>query len=280
MPAPVRGEEGYALVSAVAAIALCAAVALAMVTATRIALAGGDAEITRARAQAAADAGIAIALHGLTSGDAATLSALDGRVLSPSLPGARLAVRIIDERGKVPINRLEEEQVSRVLEVVGLSGEPLLIARDSLEDWLDDDDLARTNGAEAAWYAPQGIAPRNGALQSVDELARVRGFSPALVERLRPFITTDPDATSFDPTHAQLLALAAMSQGEGDAASQIIRARENSGQRTALDFVRPADVIGRPLTIAADADLPGGGHARREALIEVTQAGYLVRSWR
>jgi general secretion pathway protein K len=71
----------------------------------------------------------------------------------------------------------------------------LLLRRDDLTDalldWRDVDDLPRALGAETAWYsAERRSLPRNGPLASVDELLLVRGFDSALVDRLRPLITT------------------------------------------------------------------------------------------
>jgi len=218
----------------------------------------------------AADAGVAIALQGLAAGDDATLALLGGRSRQLEFAGAHLTIRVTDERGKIPINHIEDDTATQMLEQAGLSGDELAIARDSLLDWIDDDDLPRANGAEAAWYAPQGIAPRNGALASIDELARIRGFTPGLVNRLRPYVTTDGDAQPFDPTHAVPQALAAMTPGGADTPMVIERQRELAGQQEALAMSQPNAMFGHPLTIAVDADSADGGHAHRETTIVLT----------
>ncbi len=264
------GEQGYALIAAVAAIAVFAGLALAITTATRISIASGDGELARARADAAADAGVAIVVQGLTGGDEATLALISGRQHQLDFAGAQLTIRVTDERGKIPINHIEDDTVTHLLEQAGLDGDQLAIARDSLLDWLDDDDLPRASGAETEYYAKLGLAPRNGGLVSVDELARVRGFTPRLVDQLRPYLTVDNDALPFDPSHAQPQALAVMSTAGGNWPEVIERQREMAGEQTAFDAIQPPAILGHPLTIAVDAEAPGGGHAHHEVVVEVT----------
>jgi len=277
-------EQGYALVAAVAAVVLFAGVALALVQLTRARQTEVAADIAHARAEAAAQAGFAMALHGLVARDEASLVALDGRTRAIDLDGARIDVRLIDERGKVAASQLQDEAtVGRLLRMAGLEGNDLDVARDSLLDWMDGDDDARANGAEAAFYAPQGIAPRNGPLASVDELARVRGFSPRLVARLRPILSVEPDAVPFEPGHADPAAIAVMSESGADSPSVIARARELSGDQTALTFTDPRTVLRRPITIALDVSVPGGGHVHHEGVVVVTGVAarpYEIRNWR
>jgi general secretion pathway protein K len=65
---------------------------------------------------------------------------------------------------------------------------------DALMDWRDPDDLARPQGAEAAWYRERGRRlPRNGPLASVAELGLVRGFGDSVVRRVGTLITVRGD---------------------------------------------------------------------------------------
>ncbi|WP_420383920.1 hypothetical protein [Novosphingobium sp.] len=263
-------EQGYGLIAAVAAIAVFGALALSVVTATRVSIAAGAGEMARARADAAADAGLAIAEHGVVTGNDQFLALVHGRAREIEFDGSRITVHVVDERGKIPLGHVEADTTARMLEQAGLSGENLTIASDSLQDWLDDDDQPRSAGAESAWYARQGYGPRNGGPLTVDELARVRGFGPRLAERLRGYVTVDPDIQAFDPTYAQPGAIAAMT-ANGDLTPEAIQARrEADGQQVALEIVKPGQFLNRPLTIIVDAQTPDGGHAHREVVIVVT----------
>jgi general secretion pathway protein K len=262
-------ERGYALVAAVVAMAVCALAALAIAESGRVAVIGGEGEWARARAEAAADAGFAITLHHLAALDDSALQAIDGLPRTINLDGATITVRVIDERGKIAINRAEDDTIARMLEQAGLDGDRLAQARDSLLDWIDDDDQPRAHGAETPDYARTGIAPRNSSLLSIDELARVRGFSPALVDRLRPYVTVDADALPFDPKHAQPRALAAMTANADLSPDVIERTREQEGEQVALAGGDPRDLLHRPVTIAVDAQVPGG-HAHHDTVVILT----------
>ncbi|MCE9525940.1 MAG: general secretion pathway protein GspK, partial [Planctomycetales bacterium] len=71
------------------------------------------------------------------------------------------------------------------------SGKALLMAlpemteeiSDAILDWLDDDDEARELGAELAYYSGLNppYAPKNGPLETVEELLLVRGVTPQLL---------------------------------------------------------------------------------------------------
>lgn len=266
-----RGEEGYALVAAVASIAVFAGMALAVLSATQTVAGDASAEQAQLQAGAAADAGVAMTLSKLLSHDATERWGIDGRERGLRYGDFALRVRIEDERGKVPINLLDEQRATRLLEAVGLAGDRLLIARDSLLDWTDSDDLARPFGAERGYYAAAGIVPANGFLGSIEELRSIRGFDAATVERLRPIATAFTAVTAFDPHFANPRALAVMADAGDDASVQALeRARDLAGQRTALDFAATTDLTRRPLTVLVTARLADGTGASRRVVLQLT----------
>lgn len=268
---PRDGEEGYALVAALASIAVFAAMALTLLGATRLSLADVGAEQAALETRAAADAGIALALQGLLARDVTDRWPIDGRVHDLSFGDARLRIRVQDDRGKVPLNMLSEAEVTRLLETAGLSGERLAIARDSLLDWRDDDDMVRRDGAERSYYAARGIAPANGFLATIDELGAVRGFDAAVVARIKAIATSNSGARSFfDSRFADARALAVMDSGGEDGPAALERAREAAGQSTAIAFADVPALTGRPLVITVEATLPDGSRARRSVTLELT----------
>lgn len=277
-----RGDKrGYALVAAVASIAVFAAMALAMLTATKAAVVTGIAEVGQARAAAAADAGIALALSGLVNDDPGARWTIDGTARTLDFAGARLSVRVEDERGKVPINLMSPDIAGRLLESFGLEGEGLRVARDSLLDWLDADDDRRPSGAEDAFYAPLGYRPRNGAMASVGELRRVRGFDAALVRRMMPILTVNFGRGNFEWNHATPQAIEIMMGNDGTT-ELLDRKRELAGQRTAIDLTPSSELIAHPLMITSVAITPDGARAERRQVVELTGSAmrpYVVRSY-
>jgi len=276
------GEEGYALLAAIATIAVFATIALTVLSGMQTGVMQANAEIERAHADAAADAGVQLALQGLLTENRAFRWSIDGRARQMNFGDARLAIRVEDQRGKVPLAALDEDQAKLLFEKLGLSGERLGIVIDSFLDWVDDDDDPRPNGAELDYYAARGIHPRNSAPLSIDELALVRGFDPALVERLKQVATLHFGTGSFEPRHADPFAIAVMTEGGEDSPEAIDRQRELDGQRTAIELDGDIDLTGRPLGIVVDAYTPGGGHARRREIVELTGVSarpYVIREY-
>jgi len=249
---PARSKAGYAMVAAVAAMAVLATASLTLLDATRSGTAMVAAERGQAEASAAAGAGLAIALDALLVRDRAGRWSIDGRDRMMSYAGMQLAIRIEDERGKVALDRLDTQTASRLAEAAGLRGDDARIAAASLLDWTDDADEPGEDGAERDYYQARGQLIRNGRLQSIDELAQVRGFDGAAVERVRSFVTLGYGAGGFDARYARPEAIEVMLGAAGSTAA-IARSRELQGQRTAIEIGDDIDLVGRPLTVAVTA---------------------------
>lgn len=278
---PPPSERGYALVTAVLAMAVLALMALTLTTSSRGTMAGATATIGQARLAAAADAGTMTAIHGLAL-DRDQRWSIDGRPRSLRFDRVDMTIRVEDERGKVPLNQITDEQVRTMFEALGLDGSDLDVAVDSFLDWRDDDDDVRTNGAEAPYYAALGRTPRNGALRSIDELVLIRGINPAMVERLRPISSVySVDRDGFDDRYASPLALAAMSSGGIDTPAVIQRERELAGDRPAIELGDGESLVGRPLMIRVEAR-DGDAVVRRATVVELTGSRarpYVVRQY-
>ena len=113
----------------------------------------------------------------------------------PEMPVAdgAAAVAIEDEQGKFDLNMVADptqaEAVARLFENLDL--DPALVER--IATWIRKD----PNGGvlpEARELCALAIPcePPGGPLRSLDELALIEGFEPAIIERLRPFATAHP----------------------------------------------------------------------------------------
>jgi general secretion pathway protein K len=101
--------------------------------------------------------------------------------------------------------------------LVGL-GEPAERAAqlaDAIFDYRDADDKRMANGAENAEYraAGTGWLPKNGPLQSLDELGQVHGMTPELQARMRPYITVHTDLAGLDVSRANARLIALLRTG-------------------------------------------------------------------
>lgn len=268
MSAP-QSDDGYALLAAVAAIAVFATFSLAVIGQVQSAVLLARAEVERAHADTAVEAGAQIAIQNLIGADRAMRWSLDGRLRQLSVGGVQVAVKVTDQRGMVPLLALEEDQVRRLFELLDVPEDRLGIVTDSFLDWTDDDDDVRPNGAEFAYYSRRQLHPPNAAPQSFDELALVRGFDAALVKRLRAVATLHFGNGGFDPRHANPVAIALLTVGGENSPAMIDRQRELAGQRTAIELDE-ANTAGRIVEVSVSARTVGGGQSHLAQLVELT----------
>lgn len=273
-------RNGYAMVAVVAGIGAMAAMAATLVQSNVSRIGTVSAEAAQARLSAAADAGLQIALQGLLSNGVAHKWSIDGRTQTRTFNGVPLSIRVQDERGKVMLNRIDEENIGWLLEALGLEGTRLEIARDSFMDWTDQDDDAHANGAESEYYMARGITPRNDAPRSVEELADIRGFTPDLVRKIASVATVDAGSGAFEARFADPLAIRVMTDGRADSPEILERRREMAGQRVAIALNDPDMWKNRMVTIIATAQGADGARAMRRMVVELTGAErprYIVR---
>lgn len=281
-PLPRDGEAGYALVAAVITIAVMALMSLSLIDTGRGITLGVLAEAERARLAAAADAGLAHAIVRLSDSNRALRWSIDGRPHNFRFAGTDLTIVVEDERGKLPLNKLADEQVRALFEELGASGRTLDIQTDALLDWLDDDDETRPNGAEIDYYRTLRLVPRNGEMRSVEELMLVRGITPEVLLKLRGKAAAGRNqGVGFDDRFAMPLALSVMSGAGANSPAVIARERELAGQRVAIDLAEEETLVGRSLTVRVVARRPGGGRLERATLLELTgrsESPYVIRA--
>ena len=264
-------DDGYALIAAIVAMLAFSLLALEVLADSRGDVAMASAEMQRARLTNAADAGLAMALAGISTDEQDARWAIDGRRRDTSFNGVSLAITIEDERGKIPLNLIDEDQVRNMFEMAGVSGERLEILADSFADWTDDDSDPRPHGAEKADYASLGIQPRNGPFRTLDELRQLKGMDDALFARLAPALTVFfGESGGFSPSTSQPLALAVMTEGGVNSPAYLERQRELAGERPALEIEDEQPLEGRTLTVRILASDNADGQFRRSAIVELT----------
>lgn len=127
----------------------------------------------------------------------------------PAIPladtGAQVKVVISDESGKVNLNQFN---VPRGFDIssplgkrwihffmaCGLEEQDAAALIPALEDWVDANDEAATNGAESSYYQQldPGYMTRNGVFTSVEELRLVEGMKPEVWAKIAPHVTVFP----------------------------------------------------------------------------------------
>jgi general secretion pathway protein K len=105
---------------------------------------------------------------------------LQAGILKGAFGGGRFEVNIQDESGKLDLNAATEEQLRSLCLALGIGESDASTIVDSIMDWRDTDTEQRMNGAEEGYYRslPTPYSPKNGRMESVEELLLVRGVTP------------------------------------------------------------------------------------------------------
>ncbi|HEU4343744.1 MAG TPA: hypothetical protein VFU31_19510 [Candidatus Binatia bacterium] len=111
--------------------------------------------------------------------------------------------RLIDEAGKININRVDENALRRIFTNLGVEEPQRSILVDSIMDWRDPDNLHRISGAENDYYLSlsRPYTAKNGPLDTVEDLLWIRGMSSAL------FFGNDGGSGASPGTPVQTVAL-------------------------------------------------------------------------
>ena len=170
-----RGRRGAALLIALWAIIVLTSAVLLWAGYIRQTIAVSGQNLNEIEARAMAHSGIALAMHPLTSKETPALAMEEGND-----PGFR--VRMVSEGAKLNINFLFQGEDSRKLDLFkrwlesrGIDFQARERMVDCILDWLDADNVKRTNGEEDG---PNYHPPNRGQFLSVEELAEVAGTEP------------------------------------------------------------------------------------------------------
>lgn len=214
--------------------------------------------------------------------------------------GGMVRARVEDLQGRFNLNRLGEEADSNApahtlfRELLRTLGLPDTLAP-AVADWIDPDDNPREgDGAEDDFYSrlPQPYRTANQFLTDVSELRLIRGFTPTVIAKLRPFVTTLPREALINANTASPTLLAALLPSLTPTTARELEAqRPKEGYATLDDFLaQPAfngmsngekdrlrqqlDVRSQHFLLIADADI-GGRHSVVHAVMTRSDSGTL-----
>lgn len=156
---------------------------------------------------------------------------------------------------------------------IEIDSQQIDVLRDSLIDWVDQDDRVRDFGAEDADYQSKIIPylPANNFMASKSEIRLVNGFERKWAEKLLPLLCVIPSEsilqinvnTLREEQAALLAALTGMSLE--DAVSEI-KSRKPEGWKTIGDFAASVNSNGGNLT------------AEKQALLGVNSKHFILRT--
>ena len=199
--------------------------------------------------------------------------AADGVVHVWDEDGLHVAAAAIDESGKIDINAVTDALLQGLLQTAGqLDVDAAGRLVDAIGDWKDADDLRRPNGAESAEYQAAGLSykPANAAFETVADLQRVLGMTPALFARLAGNLTVYSGASGVNPQFASRAVLMAL-PGATDAIVDTYLAQRAAALAAAQPLpVLPLAGSGAPVNVwrvHAEVTAPDGVVYVREAVV-------------
>lgn len=127
----------------------------------------------------------------------------------PAIPladtGAQIKLIIQDEAGKVNLNQFDVPRGFSLdsplgkrwvafFMACGLEEQDAAALVPLLQDWIDKNDEAVTNGAESSYYEQlsPGFMARNGVMFGLDELRLIEGIKPEVWAKIAPHVTVYP----------------------------------------------------------------------------------------
>lgn len=197
-----RSRSGFALLAALAFLALTSVLALELSVTARGARLSAANAIELAAGKAAARAGVEDVrtrlLQALIIAGQSGQTALDpwASVVAAPAPSEtvgeyRYQVILRDAGAALHLNRATEEQLRRLLVALRVDASRADQVAQAMLDWRDGDDLHRARGAERPAYLAAGrpVLPDNAPFRSVSAIRDVMGVDEALYRLLLPYLT-------------------------------------------------------------------------------------------
>jgi len=212
--------------------------------------------------------------------------------------GGSIRARVSDLQARFNLNRLGNAQDAAAADIFRQLLRNLALPdtlAPALGDWIDADNEAQgSDGAEEDFYSrlapPYRVA--NHPLSDISELRLVKGFTPAIIARLRPHVCVLPAAAALNVNTASPVVLSALGASlSPSAAAEIVAQRPARGYASVDEFLgQPVfnglesatkERLGRQLAVkshyfelVADADI-GGRHSILHAVIARGDSGTL-----
>lgn len=201
----LKNESGFALILTLVVTALMVTVVVEMIhqvyVDTSVSRGFRDGQQASILAESGVTGGAKLLQMGLSGRNYTSLSDRWATPLKLDDEVGSLEITISEESGKININALvqpngEYEQFTQ--KALQRLGTRLQLPGDiwaAVADWIDSDDLPRSGGAESSYYRTlkPPYSASNGKLMTVTELSLIKGITPEVLGKLRPYLTTFSD---------------------------------------------------------------------------------------
>ncbi|MDF3029768.1 MAG: ral secretion pathway protein [Moraxellaceae bacterium] len=212
--------------------------------------------------------------------------------------GGMIRARVSDLQGRFNLNRLGNAEDAGAAAVFRQLLRNLALPDNlgpAVTDWIDsDNEPLGSDGAEEDFYSrlAQPYRVANQPFGDISELLLIKGFTPAIVAKLRPHVSALPAAATLNVNTASATVLSALSETlSPSAAAEILAQRPAKGYATVDEFLgQPVfngmdtaekdrlrqllSVKSQYFELVADAEI-GGRHAIVHAVLARGDSGTL-----
>lgn len=248
--------------------------------------------LTGTKARYAAEAGLNLAVMKVRDPNVQNQWIADGRTYYWQFEGMQLEIQMVDERGKINLNNVNELMLINWLVAMGLEDEQVAEISDAILDWLDADDFTRAYGAEYADYEAAGLpyGPSNSPFVILEELQQVLGVNHELYKKLEPALSLHAGGRGINPLFAPYEALLSLPGMTPELARETVELRTSTepGSEPLIQLPDGTTVsamtVGQIHSITVKATAPNGIWEQIEATVafggSLGERPYKILRWR
>lgn len=177
-----NSEQGFALVVVIVIMLLISFLAAQLILNVRTELQVAFNAKSRVAGLSLAKAGVNLAIFRLLDKPLEYINdeyefLAEGYEYDAYLETGRISYRVVNESGKIGLNKPNDILFRLLLDYMGLDDDEQEVVIDSLQDWQDGDDLYRINGAESETYEEldDPYIARNGKIMDPAEFFLING---------------------------------------------------------------------------------------------------------
>lgn len=244
------------------------------------------------KARYAAEAGLHRAAYEMFNPDMETRWVGDGRLYTMEFGTSTVEIRIIDESGKININRADVDLLTELFFQEGVDELAAVSLADAVLDWRDADEFPSEYGAEIEEYDAAGFpyGPANQPFQSVEEIQQVMGMTQEMFQNIQDLLTVSGGSGRPNPAFAPAKIIALLPDMDQVAAEEFVAERseyhpsEMVGVMMANGELVNLQQTGRVFSVHSRATLDTGTWASVKATVAIGEGmrgrPFRILEWR
>lgn len=272
---PTRHQAGIALVLVLWLTILLTVIASGFAYSMRTEALAARNAVARAQAGALADGAILrMAFELMRPKMLGETWQADGAVHYWTEEGASIAANAVDESGKIDLNVVSDPLLKALLQTAGgVDADTAAHLVDAIDDWKSAGEVKRPYGAKAAEYQAAGLSygPANAPFETVADLRRVLGVTPALYAAVADSLTIFSRQAGVNPAYASRTVLLALPNATPETVDAYIAQRADAlNNRQPVPTFALASVVAGPINvwrIRAEVTTPDGTTFVRDAVL-------------